>query len=169
MADLRRALMPPPLDPAKVDRLARLADEIIELINTRCEFRPSMARFNVEAGTDLTPGDFLAAAGVTETREFVKRVLTPKPERVPNITYDELLELMTRVCEGNGEESEIQFWIDLLQAHVPYRSVSNLIYWPFGCPPPDGAPTLTPKELLDAALANRAPVMPSGVARPFRP
>jgi hypothetical protein len=169
MGELRPELVPPRLDTAKIERLTRLAEEIIDLINARREFRPLLARFNVEAGTELTPGDFLASAGAMETRDFVERALMPKPGRVANITYDELLEVMTRVCEAQGSDSDIQFWIDLLQAHVPYRSVWNLIYWPFGCPPPDDAPSLTPKELLDAALANRPPAISPHVARPFRP
>jgi hypothetical protein len=160
MRHLRAELLPPQPDHAKVKRLTRVADQIIELIDTRGEFRPLLARFNVEAGIDLTPLDFLAAAGSVPTEEFVKRALTPPPQRVPDITYDELLEVVTRICEAQGTESEIQFWIDLLQANVAYRSVSNLIYWPFGCPHPPDAPELTPKQILDAALANRAPAMP---------
>src|SRR5687768_12543891 len=99
MRYLRPELLPPCLDHATVERLTRIADQIIELIDRRGEFRPLLARFNVEAGTDLTPLDFLAAAGSMAMTEFVRRALIPPPQRVPDITYDELLEVVTRICE----------------------------------------------------------------------
>ena len=162
MGYMRRELMPPVLDDATVARLARLADQVVDLIEGKGEFRPAMMRFNVEAGTDWTAADFVEGVASVGTREFAKRALTRRPGRVADVTYEELLEVVRRVMEGEGSESEIQFWIDLLQANLPVRSVSNLIYWPWGCPEPAGARKATAREVLDAALAGRGVVGEGG-------
>jgi hypothetical protein len=65
-----------------------------------------------------------------------------------------LLELIRRVSTAGAEEHEKIFWLGLLEANVPDKRISGLIFWPgeyFG----DGnnSRELSPEEILDIALA----------------
>lgn len=78
------------------------------------------------------------------------------PNIIPNITYEELLELMMRVYNATGSETEHDYWLELLEVNLRNPRLSDLIYWPgeyFG----DGnnSREMSPKELLDNALADR--------------
>jgi hypothetical protein len=154
--DLRPALMPPALDEAKVARLAKLAGRIDGADPGQWE--ELLEQFNREAGTNLAFADFQRIYQAMDHETFVRGVLSePAVRRIPDITYDELLELVTRVCNAAGEEHEYSFWLSLLQANLPDPRLSALIYWPgeyFG--DGDNSRQLSPREILDIALAAPA-------------
>lgn len=57
--------------------------------------------------------------------------------------------------EADGEEHEIDFWVEMLAVNIPDPRVSDLIYWPgeyFG----DGnnARELTPEQVINIAQAR---------------
>jgi hypothetical protein len=85
---------------------------------------------------------------------WVRSVLSRRGHRrIPDITRDELLELIRRVSMSAGKDSEINFWVGLLEANLPDPRISDLIFWPgeyFG----DGDETreLSPEQILDIAL-----------------
>ena len=150
---LRPQLMPPALDEAKVARLAELAASIDGA--RPGEWEDWLEEFNREAGTDLAFLEFQGIAGGMEHETFVRQVLCePAARKIPDITYEELLELVTRVSGAAGAEHELHFWLRLLEANLPDPRLSDLIFWPdeyFG----DGGSSreLSPKEILDIALA----------------
>jgi hypothetical protein len=154
--ELRPELMPPVLDEARVARLARLAAEIDGVHPGQWE--ELLDEFNRAAGTAFAFEDFQGIYGAMDHETFVRQVLSePAARKVPDITYDELLELLTRVCRAAGVEHEVYFWLRLLEANLPDPRLSDLIYWPgqyFG----DGnnARELSPREILDIALAARS-------------
>src|SRR5262249_56832026 len=93
--------------------------------------------------------------GGMEHERGVRAVLSePAARPVPDITRDELLELIRRLSTAAGEEHEQIFWLRLLEANVPDKRISGLMFWPgdyFG----DGnnSRNLSPEEILDIALA----------------
>src|SRR5581483_10919123 len=128
--DLRKELMPPALDESHVVRLARLADQIVDRIDRGVDPDPLIAAFNEQAATALTRSDFHAFPGCSDATTFVRDALTLPPPRIPDIGYDELLELVTRVCTASGTEHENNYWLELLEANIPDPQLSDLIYWP---------------------------------------
>jgi hypothetical protein len=70
---LRPELMPPPLDEAKVQRLAGLASEIDGA--RPGEWQEALAEFNREAGTSLAYRDFQGIYGGTTHEAWVRSVL----------------------------------------------------------------------------------------------
>jgi hypothetical protein len=154
--DLRPELMPPALDEALVERLAEWANTID---GARLgEWEDLLDEFNREAGTDLNFTDFQCIYGAMEHATWVRQLLSePAVKPLPDVTYEELLELITRICRVHGAEHEIYFWLRFLEVNLDPR-ISDLIYWPgeyFG----DGnnARELSPKEILDTALRARRP------------
>jgi len=150
---LRDCLKPPPLDTVLVCQLARLADELNGCNPQLRDCAGLLARFNAQAQTSLRREDF-HFSGAIDSETFVRQVLTPSPRKIDDITYDELLELVTRIVNADGDEHELRYWLELVEANVPDYRVAELIYWPdqyFGAAPlPED---LTPRAILDIALA----------------
>jgi hypothetical protein len=155
MMELRPALMPPAFDESWVARLAKLAARIDGAAPGQWE--EWLEEFNRDAGTRFTFADFRGIYGGMEHETWVRQVLSGSAViKIPDITYDELLELLTRVCRAAGVEHENYFWLRLLEANLPDRRLSDLIFWPgnyFG--DGDNSRHLSPKEILDIALAAK--------------
>jgi hypothetical protein len=151
--NLRRELMPPALDEAKVARLAKLA-AVIDGANPG-QWEDALAEFNREADTAFGFADFQGSAGGQDQATWARKILAiPFQKRLPDISRAELLEMICRVASAEGEEHEIDFWLGLLEIHIPAPRISDLIFWPggyFGDGNNDRE--LTPEQVLDIAQA----------------
>ncbi len=152
---LRPQLEPTSLDAAKIERLTWLAD------NLDGEQRPAqieawLGEFNALAATALTWPDFQEIYGYQNHDEWVKSLLLRQRVRaLPDISRAELCEIVRRIMANPGGESETDFYLALLQANVPYRGVSDLIFWPnlyIGDNDVSRAPT--PDQIVEIALNN---------------
>ena len=152
--ELREELMPPTLDPAKVARLSRLAAEIDGGRIKDCANK--LAAFNAEAEVNLSFDMFQGIYGGQDHATWVRSILSkPWVRHIPDITSEELAELVERVSSASGTEAEINFWVALLEANLPGSRICNLIFWPgeyFG----DGnnRRELTPQQIVEIALSN---------------
>jgi hypothetical protein len=146
--------MPPKLDEAKVARLAELAESLDSSGEPLDALAAMLDAFNREAGTELELNEFQGIYGWTDHDSWVRELLVTREARaVPDLSYDELLELTTRVVRHDGAEHEIEFWFALLEKNLPDPRLFQLIHQPhayFGGPPDR---ELTPREILDTALA----------------
>lgn len=152
--DLRPELMPPALDKAKVARLAVLAAEI-DGANPG-QWEDALEEFNRTAGTNLTFLDFQGIYESTDHETWVRNIISePAARKISDITRDELLELVGRVCNPAAwAEHEVFFWLRLLEANLPDPRLSALIFWPgeyFG--DGDNSRELTPEQILTIAQA----------------
>lgn len=153
--ELRSQLMPPQLDEARIALLAKLASAIDGAQPGTWE--DALDEFNCIAGTSLEWLEFQGVYGGMAHETWVRQVLSePYAVKIPDIAYDELLEIFTRVCTSGHKEHETYFWIKLLEANLADPRISDLLYWPgeyFG--DDDNMREMTPKEKLDAALKNQ--------------
>lgn len=155
---LRSELMPPVLDEALVHRLAALAAQIDcgDPEQTKAE----LAAFNREALTDFDFYQFQGIYGGQEHETWVRNVLAgPYVRLVPDVSKDELVEMVRRLMEAEGTEEEMHFWLCMLEVNVPDEQISDLIYWPgeyFG--DVDYPKELSAEQLVDIALARAASV-----------
>jgi hypothetical protein len=160
--DLRPELMPPPQHEDKLTRLATLAECLDGCLKLSNECERWLREFNREAETSFEWIDFQGIYGGTDHTTWVRNVLSDRAAReIPDITHDELLELITRVLRAQGSEHEQYFWLRLLKANLPDPNLSDLIYWPgeyFG--DGDNSRQLSPQEILDIALAAKPTELP---------
>ncbi|WP_067651612.1 bacteriocin immunity protein [Nocardia harenae] len=61
----------------------------------------------------------------------------------------QMLELVTKLCEGRGTDEQHQEWLDTLEAGVADPQIGDYIFWDESDPP------LTPEQIVDKALAYR--------------
>lgn len=66
-----------------------------------------------------------------------------------NMTRTELINLVRKIIECEGTESEIDEMINLLKKNIQYPDLINLIYW--------NEEELTPEQIIDTAL-NYKPI-----------
>ena len=139
--------MPPELDEAKVTRLATIAAWLDGCREDLEDCQGLLATFNHEANVAYELSYFQGIYGAMDHTTFVREVLSqPAITTIADITYDELLELVTRVCGAEGAEHEQSFWLHLLQANLPDLE--------------DQTRVLSPKEILDIALAYKPILLP---------
>jgi hypothetical protein len=152
---LRKELLPPEFEENKVTQLAKLAERL-DGCDSRFEDCAALcSQFNSLADLDLQIEDF-HFSGATDADTFVRRVLTPRPQKLDDISYDEMLELMTRVCNADGTEYELSYWVEFLEVQLGNHKLSNLIYYPkeyFGGDV--NRDEMTPREILDEAITNK--------------
>jgi len=151
--DLRPELLFPQLDESKVNRLA---DRAASLDGARPgEWEEELAEFNELAGTSLEFPEFQGISGGMEHDTWVRNLLCmPYAGKQLNLTHDEMLEMIGRLCRAEGQEHERFFWIKLLETNLDPR-ISDLIFWPgeyFG--DGDNSRDLSPQEILSVALAS---------------
>lgn len=63
------------------------------------------------------------------------------------LTKEQLLELLTKLSNGEGSEQEQDNWLRLVSANVSHPAVSDLIF----C----RNPSLAPEEILEQALSYK--------------
>jgi hypothetical protein len=153
--NLRKELLPPKLDSNKVLKLTELAEKLDGCNSVSEDCESLRLEFNVLANSDLQIEDFHFSGG-TDAITFVKKVLTPKPQKTEDISYDEMLELITRICNADGTEYEIEYWLEFLEVQIENNRLSDLIYYPnhyFG----DNLDRneMSAKEILDEALKTK--------------
>ncbi len=148
--ELRAELRFPTLDDARVQRLAELASKIDGA--RPGEWEDELVEFNRLADTSLDFAVFQGFSGGMEHDTWVRTVLSePFTGKPLELSRDEMLEIITRLCTAAGEEHELVFWIKLLERNLDPR-ISDLIYWPgeyFG----DGnnSRRMSPEEILETA------------------
>ena len=66
---------------------------------------------------------------------------------------DELIELVRKIMEDEGTESEIDEMLDYLEQNVPHPEVSDLIFW--------DKRELTPEEIIEEAFNYKPIILPA--------
>jgi hypothetical protein len=102
---LRPALTPPPLDPALIDRLAKLADRLDGARPADCdEVLAMLARFNQLSGVAMEWHAFQGFNGATSPEDFVRDILHRKtlvPD--PELTREEMAEIVSRIVSAGPD------------------------------------------------------------------
>jgi hypothetical protein len=113
VAFLRPELVPPNLDPERVEYLTQLAAHIFQYLFLHLDAQPLIEHFTqlTNCAPDLLEQS-LQLHG-TDPREFVERLLAPRPGRIPGLTHTELSELIRRITTREGQTYEIAFWSDV--------------------------------------------------------
>lgn len=79
---------------------------------------------------------------------FIKGLLTPTVIIDRSITKDEFVELIDLVMNAEGEEYEIDYWLEILSTNLT-SSISDLIFWP------EDGEELSAEEIYEKAIDYR--------------
>ncbi|QGZ47028.1 hypothetical protein GPZ77_00030 [Streptomyces sp. QHH-9511] len=146
--DLRQELLPPLVSRQRIDELSREIERIADLLITGSnEASQAIASFNAMTGHEYTSLDFTEYASSRSLEEFAKEAARPPYPKVLDITRDELVEIVQRILTGSPD---IDYYLALLEANVPYPGIGNLIYNPDA-----GLGEATAEQIVDEALRYR--------------
>ncbi len=148
--ELRPELNPPVLDEEQVQRLVDFINSIEDSLEIGDDPSEFVSQFNREVGTNFKYDELCEIWSYMEVEEFVRSQLrTSQARKIPDITYEELLELMNRVCKLQGTESEVAFYTRMLEKNLPIEDLWVDIFWQ------SSDRKLSSQEYLDRALAFR--------------
>jgi hypothetical protein len=71
-----------------------------------------------------------------------------------DLTRDEMIALVTRICKVEGTESEIDQMVRLFVANCKHPGGSDLIFWPHGYPHDPSMPEPTVEQIVDQAMSG---------------
>src|SRR6266545_4345585 len=152
MTLLRPELVPSDLDPERVEYLAQLAARIFQYLYLNLDAQLLIDHFNELTGCAPNLLEQSVQLHSTNPREFVERLLAPRPGRIPDLTHAELRELIRRISQRECRSYEICFWFDILHANLPphvYNRLDNAMNSP--------ARSMTPEEMLIDAMSQPLP------------
>lgn len=157
--DLRLERQPPIIDQDLAARLAVLAAKIDGARPGECG--EWLAEFNDLAGTSIPFEHFQGIYDGEEYIDWARRVLRVQ-QTVPaaDVTREELIEVVRRAMSESGY-AEYEAYMGILDANVPRRHASTLLFFPpdYGAPtnsfsvgPLMGKYAPTPEQIVDWAL-----------------
>lgn len=63
------------------------------------------------------------------------------------LSKEELIEIVKKLCNGEGDDEECSEWIDILIKNTKCPEISNYIFW--------SKEELTPEQIIEKALSYR--------------
>ncbi|HEX7578061.1 MAG TPA: hypothetical protein VF430_08505 [Verrucomicrobiae bacterium] len=154
---IRLELQPPRQDRKTIDRLTRLAEQIVAAVDSRADYRNLIAEFNTATHRSFTPSDFVGAAGSMTMREFTKGALMPEPHRLEGVKKDDLLEIIRQIRNEQKvvamSESELGYYIQFLAVNIPNPRISDSLF--------HSDHLRTAEQVLEEAMCYRPFAMPA--------
>ncbi|MGP3988412.1 hypothetical protein [Streptomyces sp. 3N207] len=146
--DLRPELLPPPVDRRRLEAISREIERISDLIARGEPADDAVAAFAGSTGHPYTPLDFAEYYGWRSLEDFAREAARPARPRVPDITRDELVEIVRRIL---ADDAEVGYYLRLFEANVPHPRAADLLFHP-----PAELRDASAEEITDAALSHRA-------------
>mgnify|MGYP001061429343 CR=1 FL=1 len=81
-----------------------------------------------------------------DIEHFARNAAQPVPTKLDDITKEELIEIVDRICEA---DDNTDFYLEVFEVNVPHPHVSDLIYWPSNEGLPDD---LSSEQIVEIAL-----------------
>jgi hypothetical protein len=144
--ELRDALVRLPLTPKRRMAIREAILRIDELIERGNDATAAVEALNETTGHGFGLDDFRYRCGALDRDELVERACVPPPIRLPDVTRDELIEIVRRILVDPTDD----WYIEAFERNTVMPGASGLIFYP----PPE-LQNATAEEIVDAALAYR--------------
>ncbi|MBC6461151.1 hypothetical protein, partial [Actinomadura sp. HBU206391] len=125
--ELRPELLPPPVSPRRLAEVSHEIERISRLLDDREAAEAAIAAFNETTGHAYDASAFADYWRARSLEDFATEASRPAYPRVPDITRDELVEIVRRI---QAADPDMGYFLLLLEVNVTYPAVSDLIYWP---------------------------------------
>lgn len=120
--------------------------QICELVDRGEDATAAIETLNETTGHRFGPDDFHYQCGAPDREELVERACAPSPVRLPDVTRDELVEIVRRIIADPTDD----WYIAAFERNTVMPGASGLIFHP----PPE-LRDATAEDIVDAALAYR--------------
>jgi hypothetical protein len=144
--ELRDALRHRPVTPERRLAIAEAVLQIEQLVDRGEDVTVAIETLNEMTGHSFGPDDFHYHCGAPDREELVEQACAPPPVRLPDVTRNELVEIVRRILADPTDD----WYIAAFESNTEMPGASGLIFYP---PPELG--NATAEEIVDAALAHR--------------
>jgi hypothetical protein len=145
--ELRDALRPPVVPPQRVEELSTAIQAIAALLERGEPAGAAIMAFNVETGHHFTANHFVTYWESRDVEDFALEAARPARPKVPNVTRDELIEIVRRI---RAVDEDSNYYLLVLETNVANPGVTDLIF-----NPPAQLANASPEAIVDAALSYR--------------
>jgi hypothetical protein len=115
-------------DPARIERLATLIEEVVDRLEEGGDAAPLVAEINRLSGCSYEPMFFDSLHGWTSVREAAEVAAKGAAPTAADLTRDELVEIVGIIEEG--DEPEASFFVDFLDRKFPGSWTTDLLFHP---------------------------------------
>jgi hypothetical protein len=150
---LRVSLHLQPSTNEHVDRIRKAANDIISRLDRGEDVRDRISSLNAVTGREYDVYFFEYLHGHSSVDEFAREAALPVPRVVPDITRDELIDIVRLAM--TVREPDAKYYRDLFDKNVPMSGASSLIYHPENRKSVQDISKYnpTPEEIVDKATA----------------
>jgi hypothetical protein len=144
--ELRDALVRRPVTPERRVAIGEAMLQIDELVERGNSAAAAVEALNDATGHSFSLDDFRNHCGASDREALIERACSPPPVRLPDITRDELVEIVRRILADPTDD----WYIEAFECNTVLPGASDLIFHP----PPE-LRDATAEEIVDTALAYR--------------
>jgi hypothetical protein len=156
---LRAELFLKPVSHEHVDRIRGAVNNILSGLHRGEDVGERIKLLTDLTGREYIPSDFEEIEARMSEEDFVCEAALPAARIVPDITRDELIEIVRLAMTVDPQDA--RYYCDLFDKNVPMPGASSLIHWPEDMKDwyrrhPDGSMSdynPTPEEIVDKATA----------------
>jgi hypothetical protein len=150
---LRASLLLQPPGGEHIDRIREAAASIMTRLARGEDVGECIASLNAMTGREYDSAHFESLHSHSSVDEFAREAALPVPRVVPNLTRDELIEIVRLAMTAGWPDT--QYYRDLLDKNVPMSGASGLIDYPEDWKPGQNLSGYNPapEEIVDKATA----------------
>ncbi|MEU7873294.1 hypothetical protein [Dactylosporangium sp. NPDC049140] len=142
--ELRDAVGRWPVMPERQVAIGEAILRIEELVDRGDDATAAIETLNETTGHNFGLDDFHYHCGAPDREQLIERACAPPPVRMPDVTRDELVEIVRRILADPTDD----WYIEAFERNTVMPGASGLIFHP----PPE-LRDATAEEIVDAALA----------------
>ncbi|MEO1255797.1 MAG: bacteriocin immunity protein [Bacteroidota bacterium] len=140
-----RTSLTPTASKERLEKVQAMIQQIEEVLSNPDKSIPLIEEFNNFTDKTYDEEYFHSYWSAISQEEFARDAAQPTPVKDPTITKSELVEVVSRII--NGDE-HTDFYLAVLNVNTPHPSVSDLIFWP-------EKEESTPEEIIETALGYK--------------
>jgi len=152
---MRSHLFDPTEHNVHLNEAIALAQAIYALHEAGADYSAQLKRLCLISGHPIHILEVQSAIDSISPETFARNVLIDWNGISENINNEELLEMIDRICNCDGDEFQMDYWIECVRVNTRDENVSDLIFWPgtyFG--DGDDSRSMSPSEILATALES---------------
>jgi hypothetical protein len=152
---LRKELEAPSIPEEKLLAVRTRLEAVEKLFEQNKPTEEAIREFNQFTGRVYTADKLRYYNAVESIDAFCRKAARPKPQRVLDISREELLEVVRRAMPTT-RDPDYEYYMELFDAQVAMPCASGLIFWPDDSREIDiSTYDPTPEEIVDKALAYK--------------